>query len=84
MNIIYNIKYILGGFIIMEYTKDLVLNVSYGQAGGTNKEGKLERIWHKISKHKFISSVVGVTLLLSILDFMLVASFVNVLNGIVI
>ena len=83
MNIIYNIKYILGGFIIMEYTKDLVLNVSYGQAGGKNKEGKLERIWHKISKHKFISSIVGVTILLSALDVILIESFISVLNGMV-
>ena len=83
MNIIYNIKYILGGFIIMEYTKDLVLNVSYGQAGRKDKESKFGKICSKISKHKFISSIVGVTILLSVLDFILIESFMSVLNGMV-
>ena len=68
----------------MEYTKDLILNVNYGQAGKTKKGGLgiLEKVAGKIAKHKAISTIVSISLMLMILDIMLVSSFVEILSSI--
>lgn len=68
----------------MEYTKDLILNVNYGQAGKTKKGGLgiLEKVVEKIAKHKAISTIVSITLMLMFLDIMLVSSFVEILSSI--
>ncbi len=67
----------------MEYTKDLILNVSYGQAVKENKRKVriLEKISNTMSKHRLITAVVSITLMLMILDFMMLSSFVSILNG---
>lgn len=68
----------------MEYTKDLILNVNYGQAG-KNKKRELtifERLMEKIAKHKAISTIVSITLMLMVLDVMLISSFVEILSSI--
>lgn len=68
----------------MEYTKDLILNVNYGQEGKTKKGGLtiLGKVIEKITKHKAISTIVSITLMLMILDIMLVSSFVEILSSI--
>lgn len=68
----------------MEYTKDLILNVNYGQAGTKNKSkwNLFERLSNTISKHRVITVIISITLMLMILDFMLLTSFVNILSGI--
>lgn len=67
----------------MEYTKDVILNVNYGQ--GEKARGRIWRLFYKISsamgRHKIMTTVVSMTLMLIILDMMLVASFVQVLNS---
>lgn len=68
----------------MEYTKDVILRVNYGQDGRT--ENGVRKLFSKfgktIAKHKMMTTVVSITLMLMILDFMLVTSFVQVLSQI--
>lgn len=68
----------------MEYTKDVILHVNYGQA--EKSRGKVWNLFYRISsamgKHKIMTAVVSMTLMLIIIDMMLVASFVQVLNTI--
>lgn len=66
----------------MEYTKDMILHVNYGQ------EVKQKKVWkwfHKVSSvitnHKMITAIVSITLMLMILDIMLVTSFIQVLSS---
>lgn len=66
----------------MEYTKDLILNVNYGQAGAKHKWHIFETIWDKVTKHKLISSIISITIVLMLLDFVLIQSFISVLNSI--
>jgi len=72
------------GVFIMEYTKDVILQVNYGQ--GVKNKNKVWSIFNKlgenISKHKMITTIVSITLMLMILDFMLISSFVQVLSTI--
>lgn len=66
----------------MEYTKDMILHVNYGQ--GEKKEKKTWNWVHKISlaitKHKMMTAVVSITVMLMFLDIMLVTSFIQVLS----
>lgn len=64
----------------MEYTKDVILGVSYGQAEKTRFQF-LENMVKVIKKHKFITTIVSMTCLLCILDFMLISSFISVLSS---
>ena len=68
----------------MEYTKDMILHVNYGQGVKNKKKGW--RLFYKISsvmeKHKIMTAVVSITFMLMILDIMLVTSFINVLSTI--
>ena len=68
----------------MEYTKDVILQVNYGQ--GVKNKNKVWSIINKlgenVSKHNMIATIVSITLMLMILDFMLVSSFVQVLSTI--
>lgn len=65
----------------MEYTKDVILHVNYGQDVKAKKS--VRKIFNKfgetMSKHKMMTTVVSITLMLMILDFMLVTSFVQIL-----
>ena len=65
----------------MEYTKDMILRVNYGQGG---KQRKIWKGFYKISSviknHKIMTAVVSITLMLMVLDIMLVTSFVQVLS----
>lgn len=64
----------------MEYTKDVILHVNYGQ-GVKTKRSVFNKFGEAITKHKMITTVVSITLMLMILDFMLVTSFVQVLSS---
>lgn len=66
----------------MEYTKDVILQVNYGQ-GVKSKNGVwkiLNKLGENVSKHKMLTTIVSITAMLMILDFMLVSSFVQVLG----
>lgn len=67
----------------MEYTKDIILHVNYGQAVKTTRKGW--KLFYKISsvmkKHKMMTAVISITFMLMILDIMLVTSFINVLSA---
>lgn len=67
----------------MEYTKDVILHVNYGQEGKTKKSvWKLfNKFGETMAKHKMITTVVSITVMLMVLDFMLITSFVQVLSG---
>ena len=66
----------------MEYTKDMVLQVNYGQ--GVKQKKKKWNLFYKISsamaKHKIMTAIISITLMLMTLDIILVASFVDILS----
>ena len=64
----------------MEYTRDIVLNVNYGQAG-INKEGLISKFIGKIMRHKIITSIVFITVMMISLDVVLVSSFIRILSN---
>ena len=64
----------------MEYTKDMIFQVSYGQAERKERFQFLKRLTQKVKKHKFMAITIGMTSLLILLDFMLIASFIQVLS----
>lgn len=68
----------------MEYTKDVILQVNYGQ--GVKSKNRVWSIINKfgatISKHKILTTIVSITAMLMIFDLMLVSSFVKVLSTI--
>lgn len=68
----------------MEYTKDMILHVDYGQ--GEKRKKKTWNLVHKISsaitKHKMMTAVVSITIMLMFLDVMLVTSFIQILSTI--
>lgn len=68
----------------MEYTKDMILHVNYGQEVRAKRKGwnLFYKIVSVITGHKIITAVVSITFMLMILDIMLVSSFVNVLSTI--
>jgi len=68
----------------MEYTKDMILHVNYGQTGNRQKSkwnvfGKLVEM---MSRHRIMLAIISITLMLIILDFMMIVSFVQVLSSI--
>lgn len=66
----------------MEYTKDMILNVKYGQDVEKHKLNIFKKVSNAISKHRFMAVVISMTLMLMLLDIMLVTSFVNILSNI--
>ncbi len=65
----------------MEYTKDVILHVNYGQGAHAKKENIFYKISSTIARHKVVTTVVLITTLLMILDVMLVASFLQILSS---
>lgn len=67
----------------MEYTKDVILYVNYGQDIKTGRKGfrLLNKLTEAVSKHKVFTTVLSITIMLIILDFMLITSFVQVLSS---
>lgn len=65
----------------MEYAKDIVLDFKKGQAINvrTKKVSFASKVLDKILKHKIITTIVTAVLSFAVLDFILIASFINVL-----
>lgn len=68
----------------MEYTKDIILNVNYGQVEKKNKIkwNVFEKISNVIQRHKIITTIISITLILIFLDFMLITSFIKILSNV--
>lgn len=66
----------------MEYTKDVILSVSYGEQSRKNKFRLFEKMHGVIGKYKIITTIISLTIMLMILDCILVGSFINILSGI--
>lgn len=64
----------------MSYTKDMVLEVNYGQAKEKSKKGKLTKILDSMSRHRTMTTIISITLMLILIDLMLVASFMQALS----
>ena len=64
----------------MEYTKDIILDVNYGHK--KRKKGIYNTLKNVISKHIIIVSILSITVILMFFDFILITSFVDVLNSI--
>ena len=64
----------------MEYTKDIVLSVNYGQARKERK--KFSKLINMILNHKIIITIFFITVIMIILDFILIKNFVEILNKI--
>jgi len=78
---IYNM-YINRG-IFMEYTRDVIFKVNYGQAEEKNKVKLIvKNIIELCGKHKMITTIVAITMMLIAIDLTLVASFVKILSKI--
>lgn len=67
----------------MEYTKDVVFNVHYGQdvLKGNEKLSAFKRIRLLLNRHKMITAIVLITIMFMIFDLMLVSSFIEVLSS---
>lgn len=68
----------------MEYTKDIILNVNYGQARKKRrfKWNVLDKIVNTMQSHKIMTTIISITLILILLDFMLITSFIKILSRI--
>ena len=65
----------------MEYTKDIVLKVNYGEVSRKKKSIKvLKKIIGIFRKHKLVTTIVSTTIMLIVIDMMLVTSFVQFLE----
>ena len=67
----------------MEYTKDVVFNVHYGQdvLKKNEKLSAFKRIRLLLNRHKMITAIVLITIMVMIFDLMLVSSFIEVLSS---
>ena len=67
----------------MEYTKDMILYVNYGQESKTKKHSWFfaRKLANVMAKHKIGTIIVLMTIMLMILDFILVSSFMKVLSN---
>ncbi len=67
----------------MEYTKDIVLQVNYGQDVKRQRRNInfFDKICVSIKKHKIMLTVLCMTVFLTFLDIMMVVSFTEVLSN---
>lgn len=65
----------------MEYTKDMVLQVNYGQANRGRKVNYFSKLANIVARHKIFTTIISITLMLIVLDFMLITSFIQVLGN---
>ena len=68
----------------MEYTKDVILHVNYGQdaIAKRKKVRFLNKLTGVLSRHMVMTTVLSITVMLIVIDFMMVASFVQLLTNI--
>ncbi len=67
----------------MEYTKDMILQVRYGeinQAKNSKMKGWISRALDKIGRHKFITTAILSAVVFIGIDMVLVMNFVHILN----
>ncbi len=71
----------MGVFVIMEYTKDMILNISYGddtQIVKLKKDKTYKRIFKAINENKFITITLLLTFFLVLLDLIFIVNFINI------
>ena len=67
----------------MEYTKDMILQVRYGEAAhnlGSKKKGWTSRALEKVRNHKWITTAILSAIVFISIDMVLVSNFVHILN----
>ena len=67
----------------MEYTKDMILQVHYGEVAhslGSKKKGWTSRALEKVRKHKLITTAILSGIVFISIDMVLVSNFVHILN----
>ena len=67
----------------MEYTKDMILQVRYGEINRTlknKKEKRTSKFLRGIQKHKLITMTVASAAIFISIDMILVANFVRILS----
>ncbi|MCI8345071.1 MAG: hypothetical protein HFJ42_03750 [Clostridia bacterium] len=63
----------------MEYTKDVVFNVQYGQAIKLRERKHIKRLIKIYNSNKFIINTLSITTILIAIDICMVSSFINLL-----
>lgn len=63
----------------MEYTKDVILNVQYGQAIKLKEKKFLKKLVRAYNDNRFIINTLVLTTTLVIVDVWMVSSFINLL-----
>ncbi len=67
----------------MEYTKDMILQVRYGEINRTLKAKKAKRtskLLERIQKHRLITAIVISAIMFISIDMVLVSNFIRILN----
>ena len=67
----------------MEYTKDMILHVCYGEAShssGSKKKKWTSRVLEKIKRRKWITTAILSAIVFISIDMVLVSNFVHILN----
>lgn len=67
----------------MEYTKDMILQVHYGEINRTlknKKEKRTSKFLEEIQKHKLITTAVIAAIVFISIDVILVSNFVRILS----
>lgn len=63
----------------MEYTKDVVFNVQYGQAMKLRERKHIKKLIKIYNGNKFIINILSLTTILMAIDIWMVSSFINLL-----
>lgn len=63
----------------MEYTKDVVFNVHYGQAIKLRERKYIKKLIKIYNSNKFIINTLSLTTILIAIDVWMVSSFINLL-----
>lgn len=63
----------------MEYTKDVVFNVQYGQAMKLRERKHIKKLIKIYNGNKFIINTLSLTTILMAIDIWMVSSFINLL-----
>ena len=72
----------MGVFVIMEYTKDMIFDISYNdetQIVRLKRERVCKKILNIICENKFITATLSLAFLLVVIDLIFVVNFINIL-----
>lgn len=67
----------------MEYTKDLIARVRYGEVNNkiyVHNKSRVKKLLKKMKKHKIVTTSIVLFLILAMIDGMLVFHFINLLE----